>query len=525
MPEAFGSPLIAALCNAASSNLPTTGVRVVETHISWVLLTGTHAYKIKKPVNLGFLDFSTLEKRRFFCEEELRLNRRLAPNLYLEVLPITGTLNHPRLGGPGPALEYAVKMWQFDEAGLGDRMASDQRLEDEHIDRLAETLAAFHGQAARSTGADDHGLPRVIQDAAEYNFIHIRPLLETAEELNQLDQLRAWTQQQYKRLQERLRERKNGGFVRECHGDLHLGNLVLIGERLIPFDCIEFSENLRWIDVISEMAFIVMDLEVKGAANLAFRLLNRYLQITGDYTGLDLLDYYLVYRALVRAKIACLTRAQNGKPEKRDALAGQCRAYMAHAASASEHPSHPCLLIMHGYSGSGKSYLAARIAERLPAIHLRSDIERKRLTGLRATTATRDGLGAGIYTEEMTRITYSHLLNTAQHLLADGFSVIVDATFLTCMHRQAQRALAEKIGVPFLIVDVKAPESILCARIGNRLATGTDPSEADIRVLQHQLDHDEPLDATEYAFALTVDTDSEPKIEKIMEEIASRCDA
>ena len=522
MPEASFPPLIVALCDPATYDPPVEGVRMVETHISWVFLTGTQAYKIKKPVDFGFLDFSTLEKRRFFCEEELRLNRRLAPDIYLSVLPITGQPSHPNLGGSGRAFEYTVKMRQFDEAALGDRLARNGKLMPEHVDRLAEALAAFHGQAARSTATDSHGLPETIQKAAEDNFSHIHASSETSDERDQLDELFVWTGKEYERLRERLWARKRAGFVRECHGDLHLGNLVLIGERLIPFDCIEFSENLRWIDVISEIAFLAMDLEVKGYKPLAFRLLNRYLEITGDYAGLDLLDYYRVYRALVRAKIARLTQAQSRKEDERKALAAQYRSYVDYAEKASR-LRRPILLITHGFSGSGKSHLAALIAEGLPAVHLRSDIERKRLTGFGSYEATRSEPGQGIYTEEMTRLTYDRLLDTAKRLLSAGWSVIVDATFLELRYRRAQRALAKEAGAGFLILDAQAPIDLLRRRIQARLERGADPSEANIAVLERQLEHDHPFEEAERPFALAVDTGNPPETETILDEITRRC--
>jgi aminoglycoside phosphotransferase family enzyme/predicted kinase len=521
MPEASYPTLIAALREPAAYGHPVEAVRLIETHISWVLLTGTYAYKIKKPVDFGFLDFSTLEKRRFFCEEELRLNRRFAPELYLAVLPITGEPAHPTMDGTGKPLEYAVKMKQFDDADSGDRLATDGRLRPEHIDSLAETLATFHDQAARANPEDQHGLPEAVQKAAEENFSQIRAAPAAGQERTPLDELHAWTRAEYQRLQQHLWARKQTGFIRECHGDLHLGNLVLIGERLVPFDCIEFSESLRWVDVISEMAFIVMDLEVGGHRPLAFRLLNRYLEITGDYAGLDLLDYYRVYRALVRAKIASLTRAQSGRDSERDALARRYRSYVRYAEETSR-SRRPRLVITHGFSGSGKSYLAARLAETLPAIRLRSDIERKRLADLAGGAATGSTLGGGIYTQDMTRLTYDHLLETARNLLAAGFSVIVDATFLDRARRRAQRLIAEELGAGFAILSTHAPVDVLRQRVETRRAMGTDPSEANLDVLDWQMAHHEPLDEAERASALLVDTRHPPRIEVMADEIRRR---
>lgn len=515
------SPVIAALRHPAAYEHPVDTVQLVETHISWVLLTGSYAYKIKKPVDFGFLDFSTLEKRHFFCQEELRLNRRLAPDLYLEVTPITGNPLDPRMGGSGPIVEYAVKMRQFDEMALGDRLARNRQLRPEHIDGLAESLAAFHDRCARSGEADRYGVPEVIETAAENNFIQIRPLLEAEADRQRVDGLRTWTQEQYERLKERMATRKQNGFIRECHGDLHLGNLVLLHERLVPFDCIEFSQDLRWIDVISELAFIMMDLEVKGLQHLAFRLLNHYLEITGDYSGIELLNYYRIYRALVRAKIACLTRAQTDDQDQRETLAGRAREYMAYAEQTSLTPC-PWLVITHGYSGSGKSHIAALLSERLPAIHLRSDVERKRLAGFTATATTDSRFGTGIYTEDMTRQTYIHLLNTAERLLTAGFSVIVDATFLDATRRQEQCALAQALGAQFAIVSTQAPEAVLRQRIRVRLAESSDASEADIEVLERQIRSSAALADAERDYELRVDTSQPVDIDRLLQQIMNR---
>ncbi|MGR8933132.1 MAG: bifunctional aminoglycoside phosphotransferase/ATP-binding protein [Gammaproteobacteria bacterium] len=479
---------------------PPDCVELLETHISWILLAGHYAYKIKKPVDFGFLDFSTLEKRRFFCFEELRLNRRLAPDMYLQVVKITGTADRPELNGSGTVIEYAVKMRRFAETALFDRMLAENRLTARHIDLLAETIAAFHALIPRSDSSDGHGSATAIHAAALENFSHIQPLADTAE----IDRIRTWTEAQFETLQPLMQARKSQGFVRECHGDLHLGNIVLLNDRPVPFDCIEFSENLRWIDVISEIAFCMMDLHAKNHRAYAYRLLNRYLAATGDYSGCRLLRYYLVYRGMVRAKIALLSLAQSTDSDRCAALQAQYER-QRHFALACIRPPPPILLICHGFSGSGKSMLAAQLAEKLPALHLRSDLERKRLSGMAATADSGSQLQRGIYTQNHTERTYRYLAEKAEELLLANFSVIVDATFIQRRYRDLLRETARSCNARFVILDVHAEEATLRRRIEQRALARTDPSEADTRVLDSQLRNHQPLSAQERATALSVD--------------------
>src|SRR6266516_4567782 len=267
-------------------------VTVLETHISYVLLTGRYAYKLKKAVDFGFLDFTTLAARRHFCEEELRLNRRLAPALYLDVVPITGSVDAPIVGGDGIAIEYAVKMGEFPQDALASGLLTRGELVPADIDALAAMVAAFHGAIEVAAAGAGFGAPEGILQRAQDNCSALLPLLDDPAERAHAARRGAFL----RRVEE--------GFVRECHGDLHLGNIARIDGELTIFDCIEFNPALRWIDVMSEVAFTVMDLEDRGRADLSHRFLNAYLERTGDYSGLAVLRFYLVYRALVRAKIA-----------------------------------------------------------------------------------------------------------------------------------------------------------------------------------------------------------------------------
>ncbi len=480
----------------------------METHISWVILTGDYAYKLKKPLNLGFLDFSTLERRHFFCEEELRLNRRLAPDLYLEVVPVTGSIEAPRLGGPGPVIEYAVKMRQFDDAQRLDRVLARGGLDAAQVDALARRVAAFHAGLPPAAADSGFGGADNVAFYARQNFEQIRPRLAAGADLDALARLEAWTEGEFAVRREAFAARRRDGFVRECHGDLHLGNMVLIAGEPVVFDCIEFNPELRWIDVASEVAFAVMDLEDRGRPDLAGRFLNACLEAGGDYAGLAVLRFYLVYRALVRAKVAAIRLGQPELPEpERAAALAQCREYLALALRFTA-LARPWLAITRGLSGSGKTTLTLPAVEALGAVRIRSDVERKRLFGLAPGARTSSAPGEGIYSRAAGERTYARLAELAESVLRSGFSVIVDATFLERERREAFRALAGRCGAPFAILDFRAPDSALESRVAAREAAGRDASEAGVAVLRRQREAMEPLATDEQGVAIPVDTEA-----------------
>jgi hypothetical protein len=487
----------------------------LETHISWVLLAGDHAYKIKKAVDLGFLDFSMLEKRRYYCEEELRLNRRLAPDLYLEVVPIAGSADHPVLNGSGPAIEYAVKMRRFPQACLLDQILLRGELTPETVDAIACKIANFHGRTAVADQQSPFGAPERTHQPVSENFAQIRQRLRDSEDLVRLDELERWSEREYQVRFNALAARKARGLVRECHGDLHLGNMALLDGEVVPFDCLEFSDNLRWIDVISEAAFLTMDLQDRGRPDLARRFLNAYLEQTGDYDGLEVLRYYLVYRAMVRAKVACI---RAGQAELSDVHWAQYRNHIELAAGFTC-PSQPFLASTHGLSGSGKTTVAQSLLESVSVFRVRSDVERKRLYGLRPEARSGAGTGDGIYSQEANERTYRRLAELARGIVQSGFSAVVDAAFLKRRERAAFRELAQESGAPFVILDVSAPEDLLRERVMQRMQHGRDASEADIAVLENQLRNSEPLDASEQAVTIEVDTEQAENVQALVQRL------
>jgi len=479
-------------------------VEIVETHISWVLLAGDFAYKIKKAVNFAFLDFSTLEKRRHYCEEEMRLNSRLSPQIYLAVVAITGNGDAPKLDGTGSAIEYAVKMRRFPQTAQFDVMLADGALLPTHIDAIARRIATFHQSTAIAGSDSSYGSPEAVYLPTRQNFEQMHPMLVDAADLEKLRNLEVWSEGEFHRLKTLFSQRKLQGYIRECHGDLHLANLALFEGESAPFDCIEFNDYLRWIDTISEIAFLAMDLHDKKRPDLAWRLLNVYLEQTGDYPGLALLRYYLVYRALVRAKVACL-RYETAIAE--GAALEVCREYLNLAESLTRR-AHPAIIITHGLSGSGKTTVAGKLATQ-GAIHIRSDIERKRLYGLTAEARSGSGLDGGLYTAQGSRRTYAKLAELAQVIIAAGYSVIVDATFLKQAERTAFQRIAADSRVPYAILDFQAPVEILRQRIRQREQVGTDASEATTAVLERQLVGHEPLAADEIPLSLKIDSGKE----------------
>jgi aminoglycoside phosphotransferase family enzyme/predicted kinase len=496
--------LVAALANPARFGPACTSVTVLETHISYVLLTGKHAYKLKKAVDLGFLDFTTLASRRFFCEQELRLNRRLAPELYLDVVAITGTIDEPVIDGKGPVLEYAVKMREFPQDALASRVLDRNELGVADIDMLAAKVAAFHATSQKAAADSTFGAPETILRAALANCKSLLAGAASPAERRTIEALHTWTEREHAARNAAFRGRREGGFVRECHGDLHLGNIAVIDGEVTIFDCIEFNEQMRWIDVMSEVAFTAMDLQDRGHAELAHRFVNAYLELTGDYAGLSVLRFYLVYRALVRAKIALLRAIQLPPGEARAPLYAERDGYLRLAEAYARSPE-PAILITHGITGCGKTTLSQALLEQIGAIRIRTDVERKRLHGLAPTARSDAATARMLYGADATRRTYDHVLHLAASVAAAGFVAIVDGTFLRRWQRDRFRRLAAELGIPFVIVAFSASEGVLRRRVAERARRGTDASDADVAVLEHQLGVRQSFGADEVGDIVTYD--------------------
>lgn len=489
--------LVAALLASDAFGVDRASLRLLETHISYVFLTGTFAYKVKKAIELGFLDFSSLSSRHFFCQEELRLNRRSAPQLYLDVVPISGEVDAPAIDGKGPILDYAVKMREFPQQALASQALARGDLSPAQIDELAADVAAFHSAIGVATIGGGFGMPEAILRIALQNFAQFRPLAGSTEGAAVLDALEQWTLREHTARAPTMLRRREEGFVRDCHGDLHLGNIALIDGRLTIFDCVEFNEQMRWIDVMSEIAFTVMDLEDRGRPDLARRFLNAYLEITGDYEGLSVLRFYLVYRAMVRAKIAVLRSVQLGATDLQAEARAESTGYVALARRYAQPPG-PGIVITHGLSGCGKTTLSQALLEISGAVRIRTDVERKRALRFESAKGVKQDVDEGLYSPQATEKTYDVVLGLTRAAATAGYLTIVDGAFLKRWQRDMFRRLAAELHMPFAIVTFAASEATLRTRVEQRQRVGVDASDANLTVLQHQLRSREPL-ATEEA--------------------------
>lgn len=481
-----------------------TELELLETHISWVILTGAWAYKLKKPLRLDFLDYSTVDKRLQFCRREVEVNRVWAPDLYLGVVPIFEGDDRLRVGAVDEqpreqerVLDHAVLMRQFPQSALLSEQLKSGEISPDDMEQLATELAVLH-RRSETVGEPPDLVQRAAVEPALENFRYLRESLAAGDPHRPaVERLDAWTRAALDGLVPLMQRRVRQGRLRNCHGDLHLENVLYLDGRFVLFDGIEFSDVLRQIDVLSELAFLAMELTEHGYAPHAHLLVNRYLEATEDYEGLSLLRYYLVYRAMVRAKVDLIRERQRADQQNREPGEGGSAAatfsaagqqYIRYAERAAS-PEPARLWITYGPSGSGKSFAAERVIRSRGGLRLRSDVVRKRLGGCDPWTRPQAGQLASLYSPEMTQRTYERLLQWAGQVLTAGFSVIVDATFLKREQRTAFRALAERLGVEFAILLCDAPLDELRRRI---LARGADPSDATLEVLDAQLAAAEP---------------------------------
>jgi aminoglycoside phosphotransferase family enzyme/predicted kinase len=507
-------PLISALLDEACFDHPTDEITVLQTHISYVLLTGSFAYKIKKPVSLPFLDFSTLAFRKHYCEEELRINRRLASELYVGVIPITGSLQAPRMNGEGRAIEYAVKMIQFADDDRLDRVADRGELDSVQVQALAAKIAEFHDRvevADRETPfANSERLRREVMD----NFDSLSGVMIPGKAASLLKDVRRWSARSLVDLGAQFRARKQAGKIRECHGDMHLANMALLNGQVTIFDALEFNENLRWVDVQSELAFLAMDLDFRDLPGLAWLLLSVYLGTTGDYAGLRVFRHYKVYRAMVRAKVAAL-RAEQCAPDtaERRVAVEELVSHIRLAHTYLEPSERTPLIITHGLSGSGKSRLCERLSPLLGAVCVRSDVERRRLEQAGDISAQT------LYSPDGITRVYETLANYARTIIDCGYPAVVDATFIKKHHRKLFFELAKNLNVPLVILSLHAPVDVLEARISKRRADEANVSDATANVLRQQLEDMDELDAEEHEAAMQIDSEAEPDLSLLAQRI------
>jgi aminoglycoside phosphotransferase family enzyme/predicted kinase len=508
------SKLIEALLSPEAFDHPADDIELVETHISWVILAGDFVYKIKKPVVLDFLDFGTLDRRRHFCEEEIRLNRPSAPEIYLDVVPIGMVDGQPKFGADGDPVEYAVRMRRFDQALRLDAQLEQQALSVQDMKELGQTVATRHRSAAHVEVDRRERVLRLTREFMEDNFVALEGFVDQ----HILRRLIDWTRSELQRREALIAQRFDDGYVRDCHGDLHLGNLVRLPGGITTFDCIEFNPDLRQIDVMCDIAFLVMDLVARERHDLAAHFINRYLEATGDYDGIAVLSLFFVYRCLVRAKVAAIRSTEREAVDEAAADLEEANFYCDMALRQSRE-RQPILVLMHGLSGSGKTWVSGMLMAAMPAIRIRSDIERKRLFGLAETASSGSAVGEGIYTRDASDRIYSRLFDCAEAVLASGHHVILDAAFLDGDSRIAGLDVARGLAAPAVIVDVVAPEPVLRQRLAERSEDRSDPSEAGLAVLDAQLESANPLSAEERRISVTCDNSVSIDIDELVKKV------
>ncbi len=448
---------------------------MIQTHISWVFLTGHYVYKLKKPLDLDFLDFSTLAKRKFYCEQELKLNRRLTADIYLDVLPLCRQGEQYKLGGSGDIVDYCLKMRQFDQSGLLDQRLDSNQFDPAWMDQLAESTACFH---AEQQSTMQFGQPQMLTEHIRTNLDIARDHIGDVLDEGIMVELEDFARDALLRWNQALLKRQADGFIRPCHGDLHLKNITLIENKPCIFDCIEFSDEFRIIDTMNDAAFLVMDCDAHGRADLGFRFLSRYLEHTGDYSGLSLLNLYLFYRATVRGKVTTLLATEITDKNERKQCFNEARKYFD-LATVYTRTKQAKLIAIGGLSGSGKSHLALLGCGIEHAIIIRSDATRKRIAA--------DFPGLELYSREMHINTYKAMFNAARTALDAGFSVILDATFLHPDSRRQVFELAQTCDVPLHFFWLDIDKAVLRKQIKKRQSTASDISDADLRVLDLQL--------------------------------------
>ncbi|HEY3909948.1 MAG TPA: AAA family ATPase [Stellaceae bacterium] len=475
---------IAFLSQASSYGPPVQRVDTIETHVSVVFLAGDRAYKLKRAVRLPYLDFSTVERRREACAAELALNRRTAPALYLDLRRIgRDRAGRVCFSDQGPPVDWVVAMRRFDQALLFDALAKAGRLDPPIMDALADHIAGFHDGAERRF---DQGGAAAIADIAEANYALLAAARRAGFVEDRVDEIRQIWRRRVTAAATLLDDRRAAGEVRRCHGDLHLRNICLLDGEPTLFDCLEFSDALASIDVLYDLAFLLMDLEYRGLGPLANRVLNRYLDRSGEDAGLPAMPLFLSLRAGIRAHVTATALEQAGTPDKTAEMAEEARRYLALAQRVLE-PQPARLVAIGGLSGSGKSTLAAGLAPALGAPSgarlLRSDVTRKLLFG--AAPETR--LPADAYTPEITRRVYDALRGRAATVLAAGYSVVIDAVSLLPAERRAFGEVARAAGVPFSGLWLDAGAETMAERLSARR---DDASDATAAVLAQQLHRD-----------------------------------
>jgi len=503
--------LIRAMSDPAFYPHKPESVQVIQTHISVVFIAGKFVYKLKKPLNLDFLDFTTLEKRRYFCEQEVKLNSRFSEGIYLGVVDICQDLSGVNLSGKGETIEVAVLMSRIPEDRIMTNMLKKDLITTDILDRLADRIAYFHSHAAGGSGIAGFGSTEVIYRNVKENFDQVFPFVGRTIDEDTYTQISRLSPDFIDTHRDLFLERMRSGFIRDCHGDLHVDHVVILDEIML-YDCIEFNDRFRYGDTAADLAFLLMDLDFQGYPAFAKHLAERYAHTSGDAELLRLLGFYQSYRAFVRGKVLGF---ELDEPEisdaERDKAVTTAKDYFRLSLSYLK-PPPPAIIIMCGLMATGKSFIAAKLAKRLGVAVLRSDEIRKDLHGVERSQHRFDIYREGIYTANATERTYEALFNAAERSLAQGRSVILDASFMSYEHRHRAHELALGAKVRFRLIECTAPEEVVKERLKARLMQTDEPSDGRWEIFDSQKAAFQPIRSDEESYRRTWDSTNDPDI-------------
>lgn len=512
-----------ALLHARAYPHAVQSVELIETHISWILLTGEFAYKIKRPVHYDFVDLRSAERRALLCHEEVRLNRRFAAELYVRVCPISVQAGESQIDGPGPAIEHAVQMRQFARSEELGQLLAHRAIAPAALSSFGADLARIHATLPLPDAKQPWGHPEAWERIALKNVAGCGEVTNVlGGDIGSLGRVRRSLEASIDSTRPLRAQRFSAGRIRECHGDLHAGNIVRHGGRLLAFDCLEFDPALRWIDVADDLAFLLADLDFHRQPQHEYAFLAAYLGESGDFQACGLFRLFKAHRALVRARVTALR--PDRQPHIRSELPAVQQQFAGYleCARATLTPKRPILILMHGVSGSGKTWVASQIAPALRALHLRSDLERKRLAGRSPSSAPgrRVVVGEGAYSPDTTDKVYEHLRKCTADTLAGGYITLIDATFGRRENRLPFYQLAQRLGIRCFVIHCQAPEEVLRRRILQRLERAEDASEADLNVLAWQQTRFEGIDAQEPGSLLEVSSTEETAVSSLLHQLA-----
>jgi len=460
------SDLYENLKNPDSYKEDVESIDIHQTHISFVALTGKYAYKVKKPVDFGFLDFSTLDRRKKFCQEELRLNKRLCPDIYLDVVKITKKNDGIEFNGSGEIVDYAVKMREFSQKNIMKNLLFRDKITKETVDDICNILVDFYKKGENSDDIDKFGRVDIIKKNTDENFNQTKNMIGVTIKKDVYNFIKKETNNFLKEHKEIFDKRINDGFIHDCHGDLHSGNIVIEDDEIFIFDCIEFNKRFRYSDVASDIGFLAMDLDYQGFPYLSSHLIKRYIEKSNDEGIFDVINFYKCYRAYVRGKVIGfrLNDDNISNKEKNDIkkIAGRyydLAYYYAKLFSNADYKK--TVFITSGLTGTGKTTISDKISVDYDAYIISTDMIRKELAGIDKYERHHVEYNKGLYSPERMEETYNKVIEKAENQLKKDRNVVLDATFKTKKHRKMVKKMAEKNNSRFIILHCDCPEDVV----------------------------------------------------------------